>query len=353
MNYLIVQDWPSTHGNHAGMVHMCNLLSEKYPDEYTVLVKKQQRKFHKTSNWLLRKLVGLQSRYYSRHIFVREYRALCKDMFQMLKAGDKVFLMEYMFPYASQLGIAKHIHQKKPYVKVYGLCHLTRTFFKDGRVYPALLKTWPQYTTKLLTFGHSLTDYFIENGVPFDKVSTGKHYVDDDYYHVDTIKDCSSGVLRALVMGSMQRNYDFLAEIVLNTPNIQWIICRGRDVSVDRMFDGYKNVTLKGFLLEKELRNLMQESDVSVNIMADTIGSNVITTSLAMGMAMVCSDVGSIRDYCNKENSLFCENTPKSFVDALRVLDNDRRLVMNMKVQSLKQVALINIHSIHYWFNSL
>ena len=259
MNYLIVQDWPSTHGNHAGMVHMCNLLAEKYPDEYTVLVKEEQRKFHKTSNWLLRKFVGLQSRYYSRHIFVREYWDLCKDMFRMLKDGDKVFLLEYMFPYASQLEIARHVHQEYPLVKVYGLCHLTRSFFKDERIYPALLKTWPYYTTKLLTFGHSLTDYFVENGLPSDKVSTGKHYVDDEYYHVDAVRDCSHGVLRALVMGGMQRNYGFLADIVRDTPNIQWIVCRGRNASVDRMFDRCENVILKGFLPEMELHRLMQE----------------------------------------------------------------------------------------------
>lgn len=353
MKYLIVQDWPSTHGNHAGMVHMCNLLAAKFPDEYTVIVKEQQRKFSQTSNWLLRKLVGMQARYYSRHVFVREYKKLCKQMFQDLKDGDKVFLLEYMFPYASQLEIAVHIHQKFPNVKVYGLCHLTRSFFKDERIYPDLLKTWPQYTTKLLTFGHSLTDYFVENGVPSDMVSTGRHYVDDEYYHVDAVRDCLTGCLRALVMGSMQRDYGFLADIVFSTPNIQWIICRGRNASVDRMFDGCKNVTLKGFLLEVELRRLMHESDVSVNIMADTIGSNVITTSLAMGMAMVCSDVGSIRDYCNDENSLFCENTPESFIDALKKLDSDRKLVMAMKAHSLRQAELINIQSIHRWFNSL
>ena len=39
MKYLIAQDWQNTHGNHAGMVHMCRLLCQNYPDKYTMLVK--------------------------------------------------------------------------------------------------------------------------------------------------------------------------------------------------------------------------------------------------------------------------------------------------------------------------
>ena len=38
MKYLIVQDWPSTHGNHAGMKHMCDLLVERYPNEYELYI---------------------------------------------------------------------------------------------------------------------------------------------------------------------------------------------------------------------------------------------------------------------------------------------------------------------------
>ena len=39
MKYLVVQDWPNTHGNHAGMVHMSDMLVEKYPGEYCKICK--------------------------------------------------------------------------------------------------------------------------------------------------------------------------------------------------------------------------------------------------------------------------------------------------------------------------
>ena len=60
------------------------------------------------------------------------------------------------------------------------------------------------------------------------------------------------------------------------------------------------------FVEEENLRRYMEQSDISLNVMHDTIGSNVIVTSMASGLAMVVSDVGSIHDYCDERNSVFC-----------------------------------------------
>lgn len=78
---------------------------------------------------------------------------------------------------------------------------------------------------------------------------------------------------------------------------------------MDDLFPKTPNVELKGFLEEDELRHQMDIADVSLNVMEDTVGSNVITTSMAMGLAMIVSDVGSIRDYCNDANALFAKTT--------------------------------------------
>lgn len=86
----------------------------------------------------------------------------------------------------------------------------------------------------------------------------------------------------------------------------------------------------------EELRQLMRECPVSLNVMKDTIGSNVIVTSMAMGQAMVCSDVGSIRDYCDDSNCIFCV-TLQDFSSALRHLKNDKAALLNMRESSLKK----------------
>lgn len=97
----------------------------------------------------------------------------------------------------------------------------------------------------------------------------------------------------------------------------------------------------------------MDIADVSLNVMEDTVGSNVITTSMAMGLAMVVSDVGSIRDYCNDENALFCQNNVEQFVRSIKKLQNNLQLVLRMKKVSLENSKRLQIDNINRWFFKL
>lgn len=54
------------------------------------------------------------------------------------------------------------------------------------------------------------------------------------------------------------------------------------------------NLKIFGYVAEDELLSLMQTSDISLNLMKDTIGSNVITTSLACGLVVVASNVDQL-----------------------------------------------------------
>ena len=122
---------------------------------------------------------------------------------------------------------------------------------------------------------------------------------------------------------------------------------------MDDLFPKTPNVELKGFLEEDELRHQMDIADVSLNVMEDTVGSNVITTSMAMGLAMIVSDVGSIRDYCNDANAMFCQNNVEQFVQAMKKLQNNLQLVMRMKKVSLENSKRLQIDNINRWFFKL
>jgi glycosyltransferase involved in cell wall biosynthesis len=77
-------------------------------------------------------------------------------------------------------------------------------------------------------------------------------------------------------------------------------------------------------------------------VMKDTIGSNVICTSMATGLAMVVSDVGSIRDYCDETNACFC-SSPDDFIKNIMILANDRELLNSLKKMSLKKAQQFSI----------
>lgn len=356
MKYLIVQDWQSTHGNHAGMKHMCDLLVAKYPGEYKMFVKECPRNWKSPRTFMEKICWRLYGKYAKEHYLTKtyplEYLELCSPMFSNLKAGDEVFLLEYLLPWASQYELAYYIRENYPKVKIYALSHLTGKYFDEMTANdPDLIQKWAKPVDKLLTLGSSLSSYFEKAGVSKEKISTGFHYVDSDYYQKQQPMK-SNSPLKVIMMGALQRDYGMLAEVVKQCPDVHWIICRGRK-NVDNLFPKTPNVELKGFLEEDELRHQMDIADVSLNVMEDTVGSNVITTSMAMGLAMVVSDVGSIRDYCNDENALFCQNNVEQFVRSIKKLQNNLQLVLRMKKVSLENSKRLQIDNINRWFFKL
>lgn len=359
MKYLIVQDWASTHGNHAGMVHMCRLFVNRWPDKYEMVIKPQPLAKKKIVGESLvskirRKIEEIRYNHYLTKTYTEEYIELCQPIFNKLKDGDEIFLLEYLLPWAPQYGLAKYIRKHFPNIRIYALSHLTTKYFEESIVNKEakIIKKWSSLTNRMLTLGSSLSKYLVAQGVPSEKVSTGFHYVDSDYYHVNTPTTISDNApITIIAMGALQRDYSMLAEVVRATPDVRWIICKGRK-QIDHLFPVADNVMLKGYMDEDELRHQMGISDVSLNVMDDTVGSNVITTSMSMGLAMIVTDVGSIRDYCDEENALFCQNEVESIVKAINHLNQDRKLLNRFKQNSLVYSNRLRIEEVDKWFSS-
>lgn len=353
MRYLIVQDWPSTSGNHTGMVHMCHLLRNLYPDKYRVVVMDYVPQYHKDKNIFKRKLLNLKYRYYDLpRLYRQKYLKLCKDIFLNVKEGDEFFLLEYLLPDVSQYDLAVYIRKHYSYVRIYGLAHLTPTYFNTQLCVGKMIRKWAEPVDRILTLGTGLSSYLCKEGhLAEQRVSTGFHYVDLDYYHQYNSEEISKVTI--IVMGNLQRDFQMIASIVRRLPEVDWIICQGR-AHYEKLFaDCRGNVSIKGYLEEGELRHLMSISDLSLNVMQDTVGSNVITTSMAMGLGMIVSDVGSIHDYCSSENAVFCENNVGSFVDAIKMLVTDKERVKRMKNSSYIMAERFNVEGVDKWFDML
>ena len=353
MKYLIVQDWSNTRGNHSGMEHMCDMLVERYPQKYMKYVNPEEKRSPIPRNRLLRKIRKLYDGYYYNHGYVNRYKRICKEMLSEIKYGDEVFLLEYMFDSVPQYGFAIYLRKKYPWLKLYALSHLSPSFLECIGFDKTKILEWSMPIDKMLTLGSSLSSYFMECGVPIEKISTGFHYVDNDYYQSSLLYPTQEKPLRVLCIGAVQRNTMLMADIIKNIPQVDWIVCRGNDKRNDNLFAGKNNVHLKGYLAENDLREVMETCDISLNVMDDTIGSNVITTSMAMGLALVVSDVGSIRDYCDERNAVFCQNTKESFVKGIMSIINDREKVFQMRSNSLEMSKRLNIENVDKWFSNL
>lgn len=318
MIYFIVQDWQNTHGNHAGMHHLCKEIERLDSSNVKVVMVPNVRIRGRNVKIIQNFLYILFSIYLSLRI----------------ENGSKVFLMEYLLPTHNQFFIAKILRRMKK-VKLFGLAHLVpadlKFVFKGD--FDKML-SWTKPLDGLLTLGTSLTTFLISKGVPAEKVHTLFHYVDLNYY---TKKDVNPTIhtklLKVIIMGSMKRDVDKIINIINRVSSVHFIYCAGRRQINKNKFLHPQNVTVCGFLPEEQLKALMSEADISLNVMIDTIGSNVITTSLAMNLAMVVSDVGSIRDYCDDENALFCKSED-DFVKSLSYLAQNIDKIHSMKIAS-------------------
>lgn len=321
MIYLINLDWPNTSNNHAGIKYLCNKLTELYPNDFRSVT---ICNFNKSvSNRFLQKICNLVAN-------VKFYYTLYKLTYKMSKVvrkSDVIFLMEYMDMGFSMTYLANKMHKLE--ITVYAMVHLVPhkldAIFKSTE---SLISS-VDCVDYIFTLGHSLTNYFVNRGIDKQKIVTSFHYVDEYYLNDKPVRKHKH--IKVIAMGNQMRNVDVLKHVVDDNPNVSFIICQGVS-DLSSFFCDNSNVELIPFVPEEILRKKMIEADISLNIMDDTIGSNVIVTSLGMGLAMICSDVGSIHDYCDRTNTIFCDNKEvRSFSAAIAYLENNRDVLAKMQ----------------------
>lgn len=311
--YIIYYEFSSTAGNHAGMAYLARYLDQNIGE--VELVKNVHQEF---------KHGGYLSRIYA--VYVAYF------LIGKLKKGDKVFFMEYLSRGTAHQDItAKLLRTHGIKNELCGLVHLAGDHLLELYTKEAILQKLEKLD-KVFVFGSSLKN-FIE-GIGYKKpVLKTFHYVDNVYYKPGVDFEKENACLDVICMGSLKRNYGELINIIGKTPEVNFHVCLGRS-GLDHMFAQLPNAKLYGFLEEKDLLGLMQHCNVNLSVLEDTIGSNVITTSLAVGQIQVVSDVGSIRDYCDEENAYFCK-TSEDFVGALLELKTNPGKVREMKKNAL------------------
>lgn len=346
MKYLISQEWRNTKNNHAGMVHLCKLIHNKNPKEYKLIIVPD------IIFWFSnKKLVSIQFKIQP-YIYNLIYFFITLKLVLKIKKGDSIFLFEYLLKERNQYIIArilKYFFGDK--ITIYGLAHLTPKRLDEIYTKKELLK----YISVLdfnLTLGSSLTDYLILKGINKEKVITTFHYVDIDYYCPNENKLLSkTNNLAVIIMGMQMRDFVYIAEIVKKSPNVRFILCSAL-LKIGNNFEGCDNIIIKGFMPEAELKREMNKSDISLNLMVDTVGSNVITTSMAMALVNIVTNVGSIKDYCTDSNSFFCNNL-EDYLNAIKTLNDNRELLYSMKNYSLQQSKLFQFENFYAFLNNL
>lgn len=320
--------WGITASNHAGFAYLCDYLAHNYPNEFEVAhcQFKQIKEFDSRAippriiNYFIRKFNTIYKKSQLKHLNKCGVKTITWNN------NDVALLTEYLINgEANQKVIADILPTN---IKKFAFAHLVIHEIEEKFNTRSLLE-WARKVDKIIVLGSSLAEYLVSKGVPNGKIATTFHYVDQ--YYLNPPATYNEKRLKVLAQGNHMRDLDTLDYVVNHCQNIDFIICQGHFNLESRYTQ--PNVTLKSYMPEEELKQLMTQCPVSLNCMLDTIGSNVIVTSMGMGEAMVCSDVGSIRDYCDDTNSILC-SSPDKFVDALTSLNNNREKLEQLRKSS-------------------
>jgi glycosyltransferase involved in cell wall biosynthesis len=319
--YIIYYSWLNTVNNHSGMAYFVRELKRALPMQ-TRLVEIPQ-----TINKWNFKLQRL-------HFYILSFW-----LKRFLSKTDNVLFMEYLGNCSgNQTGLALKLRKLGVKNQFIGLVHLSGQNLLELYGTTEYIKKGAEALDKILVFGSSLGDFFTNLGYK-DKLITTFHYVDTNYYRPSA--EPKSEKLQVIHLGSIKRNFEQLKEIVKTCPEIDFHICQGH-LNLSDYFKDQENVKLYGFLSETELLKLMQSCHVSLSILYDTVGSNVITTSMACGLVNVVSNVGSIRDYCNNENAIIC-NGIEDFIEALVEVSKNIKLFEKLSVNANIFAQKINL----------
>jgi len=311
--YIHYVEWPNTKGNHAGIAHFCRRLKLQYDEIELVELKLCAFRGGKIVNYVW---------------------ALLHTLYFILvvKKGQRVFYMEYLTKNSAFQEIIAHCVKKvRPSIQQYGMIHLSGDHLLQSYGNKSFIRKKVLLLNKVVVLGSSLEAFLLSIEIPPAMIIKMLHFVDHDFYFPVTKNRGSK--LHVICMGHLKRNFHLLKKVVANCLDINFSICQGK-LNLEPIFAECRNVNLYAFIPEYELRSLMQSADVSLNVLEDTVGSNVITTSMACGLAMVVSDVGSIRDYCSESNAVFCKNATE-FEKALHGLNKDKEKCLAMQKQSV------------------
>ena len=332
--YILPIKWANTSGNHAGMYYLANMIKENSDIDV--------------------KIISISTKYL---LFLNKirlgflYNIYCWLLSVWLKRvvtpNDAVLLMEYYLPQIDQSIIAKKLNGK---CSVYGIAHLVPSIL--NKFYTTKqIQELSQYLNRLYVLGDSLRDYFISKELDPNQVVTTFHYVDSSFYRPSNELREENHVFQVICMGNMARNYKDLETIVERLPYINFAICSGT-ADLESRFGKFPNVKIIGYIEEYKLRELMQSSEISLNVMEDTIGSNVITTSLACGLVVVATNVGSISNYINNGVNGFLYDSVEDVVSIIDTLYHDRTKLRSISIKAREKAEDLDYMKFIDWLKS-
>lgn len=149
--------------------------------------------------------------------------------------------------------------------------------------------------------------FFLERGVPADRITTILHGVDSTYF-TPANRTPREDPLRLLLVGSTERDHEFAAMVTQKLPsNIATLrVCTTSTQHAH--YKGVRNVEVLPFLSEAAFLEEYQLADVLFMPMLDCTANNAILESMACGTPVMVNRVGGIPEYVDSANNIVMDD---------------------------------------------
>lgn len=169
--------------------------------------------------------------------------------------------------------------------------------------------------------------FFVQKGFPSERISVILHGVDSDFYRPSLrLQPASRGSLRALMVGSTERDHEFLARVLKLLPPE----CLTLDVFCHPSFHlHYKNIPcakIHKHCEDKTLRSFYQGADLLLMPMLDCTANNAILESMACGTPVMINRTGGVCEYVDEKSNIVMKNkVEREWADCLVTMWRNRQ----------------------------
>ncbi len=201
------------------------------------------------------------------------------------------------------------------------------TFHASARRQPSVMTTRFRLDVfdAVTTMSASQEPFFLERGVPPDRLATILHGVDVEYFVPPICRMERDGPLRLLLVGSTERDHEFAAAVMNRLPDgiASLSICTSREQQIH--YRNAKHVNVLPFLAEAAFLSEYQQADLLFMPMLDCTANNAVLESMACGTPVMVNRVGGIPEYVNPScNVVMDEKRVDAWVEKLIELSRSR-----------------------------
>ena len=162
---------------------------------------------------------------------------------------------------------------------------------------------------------------FFREHVDEERLSVILHGVDTEFFCPDARAE-ESDRLRCITVGHWLRDWQTFAAVAGAMPDVQFDVVTNRDLAIEDL----ANVRVHRSIDDLELANLYRASDVVFLPLLQSTANNALLEGMASGLAVVATDLDSIRAYIPNGDALLVPGQPEDFIRALRALQENRVL---------------------------